>query len=80
MRTALTMNARGTITLPKKLRERYGLNPTQPVILETRPDGILLRPAVSIPIEIYTIEREQEFDAAEKDLNDYMRRNQDPSD
>ena len=72
MRTTLTINERGTLTLPKKLRERYGFDSLNPIILEALPEGILLRPALSVPIEIYPIEREQEFDAAEQELNDYL--------
>jgi hypothetical protein len=36
------------------------------------PEGILHRPALSVPIEIYTMDREQEFDAAEQELNDCL--------
>lgn len=32
------------------------------------PDGLLLRPAVTLPVELYTAARIQEFDAAEAEL------------
>lgn len=38
------------------------------LIAETVPEGLLLRPAVTLPVEIYTPEREREFDQAEADL------------
>jgi AbrB family looped-hinge helix DNA binding protein len=55
------MGKRGTIVVPAELRERYGLSEGALVIAEGREDGILLRPAVAIPIEIYTPERRAEF-------------------
>lgn len=32
------------------------------------PEGLLLRPAVTLPVEVYTPEREREFDAAQAEL------------
>ena len=55
------MGKRGTIVVPAELRERYGLSEGALIIAEGREDGILLRPAVAIPIEIYTPERRAEF-------------------
>lgn len=52
---------RGTIVVPAKLRERYGLDEGTLVIAEARDDGILLRPAVAVPVEVYTPERRAEF-------------------
>jgi len=68
MRTILTMTSRGVVTLPAKLRKSIGLKPEDPLIAEATPEGILLRPAVTLPVEIYTAERIREFDEAEKDL------------
>ncbi len=52
---------RGTIVVPAELRERYGFDEGALVIAEEREDGILLRPAVAIPVEVYTPERRAEF-------------------
>lgn len=52
---------RGTIVLPARLRRRYGLAEGSLVIAEDREDGILIRPAVAVPIEVYTPERRAEF-------------------
>lgn len=52
---------RGTVVIPSKLRRRYGLEEGTMVIAEEREDGILLRPAVALPVEIYTDERKAEF-------------------
>ncbi|MBI2842670.1 MAG: AbrB/MazE/SpoVT family DNA-binding domain-containing protein [Armatimonadetes bacterium] len=52
---------RGTVVIPAKLRKRFGIEEGTLVIAEDRGDGILIRPAVAMPIEIYTKERIAEF-------------------
>ena len=68
MKTTLTMTGRGVITLPTKLRKALGLSADDQLIAETTPEGLLLRPAVTLPIELYSDERLREFDAAEAEL------------
>ena len=68
MQTTLTINSRGVVTLPAKLRQAMGLKADDQLIAETTPEGLLLRPAVTLPVEMYTPQREQEFDAAEAEL------------
>ena len=68
MQTTLTINSRGVVTLPAKLRQAMGLKADDQLIAETTPQGLLLRPAVILPVELYTPQREQEFDAAEAEL------------
>jgi AbrB family looped-hinge helix DNA binding protein len=55
------MGKRGTIVIPAELRKRYGLDEGALIIAEKREDGILLRPAVAVPVEVYTPERRAEF-------------------
>ncbi len=43
------------------------------LIAETTPEGLLLRPAVTLPVEIYTQERVRELDAAEAELAKALR-------
>jgi len=52
---------RGTVVIPAKLRRRFGLEEGGLLVAEEREDGILLRPAVAMPVEIYTPERKAEF-------------------
>lgn len=52
---------RGTIVVPASLRARYGMEEGSLVIAEQREDGILLRPAVAFPVEVYSVERQAEF-------------------
>jgi AbrB family looped-hinge helix DNA binding protein len=52
---------RGTIIVPAKLRKQYGIEEGSLVTTEAREDGVLIRPAVVVPIERYTPERKAEF-------------------
>lgn len=68
MKSTVTITSRGVVTLPAKLREALGIKPDDLLIAEATPEGILLRPAVTLPVETYTAKREQEFDEAEAEL------------
>lgn len=72
MKATVTVNSRGVVTLPARLRQALGLRADDQLIAETTPEGLLLRPAVTLPVEIYTPEREREFDAAEAELATLM--------
>jgi len=61
MRSKVTINERGVITIPAALRRAFDLKARDEVILEQTEAGILLRPAISVPIEIYSDERIVEF-------------------
>src|ERR1700693_3108698 len=52
---------RGAIVVPARLRRKFGIEEGGLVVAEERSDGILIRPAVAMPIEIYTPERKAEF-------------------
>ena len=51
---------RATVVLPAKLRRRLGIEEGSFVIAEEREDGILIRPAAVLPVEVYTAERRAE--------------------
>ena len=68
MKMTLTVSSRGVVTLPAKLRAALGINTDDQVIAEATPEGILLRPAVTLPLEMYSASRINEFDAAEAEL------------
>ena len=68
MQATLTINSRGVVTLPAKLRQAMGLKADDQLIAETTPQGLLLRPAITLPLEMYTPERVKEFDKAEAEL------------
>ncbi|MEN6358258.1 MAG: AbrB/MazE/SpoVT family DNA-binding domain-containing protein [Armatimonadota bacterium] len=52
---------RGTVVIPAKLRKRFGITEGSLVIAEETGDGVLIRPAVALPIESYSPERIAEF-------------------
>lgn len=52
---------RGTFVIPAKLRRRFGLDEGSEVIAEETPEGLLIRPALTVPIEFYSDERKAEF-------------------
>jgi AbrB family looped-hinge helix DNA binding protein len=52
---------RGAIVVPARMRKKYGIEEGSLVIAEERDDGILIRPAVAVPVEIYTPSRVTEF-------------------
>ena len=52
---------RGTVVIPAALRRRFGIEEGPLVIAEDREEGILIRPAVAVPLESYTPERRAEF-------------------
>jgi AbrB family looped-hinge helix DNA binding protein len=74
MKATLTVTSRGVVTLPAKLRAALGIKPDDHLIAETTPEGLLLRPAVTFPIEVYSDARIGEFDSAEADLEKVLTR------
>jgi antitoxin PrlF len=68
MRSLVTVTNRGVVTLPAELRRALGIKADDTLIAETTPEGLLLRPAVTLPVEMYSERRVREFDEAEEDL------------
>ena len=79
VKETLTITSRGVVTLPAKLRRALGIEPNDRLIAETTPEGLLLRPAVTLPVEIYSQKRVREFDAAEAELAALLRRKKKPA-
>jgi AbrB family looped-hinge helix DNA binding protein len=52
---------RGTVVIPAGFRRKYGFEEGSVVIAEARPEGVLLRPVVTLPLERYSPERKAEF-------------------
>ena len=74
MKSTVTITSRGVVTLPAKLRAAMGLKADDVLIAETTPEGLLLRPAVTLPIETYSPRRIREFDEAESALGKILAR------
>lgn len=65
---------RGTIVLPAKMRRRCGIEEGSLVVVEETKDGVLIRPAVALAVEVYSPERRAEFLLSNSvDLKDYVR-------
>jgi antitoxin PrlF len=73
MKAVLTVTSRGAVTLPAKLREFLGIQADDQLIAETTPEGLLLRPAVTLPIEIYSDERIREIKESEAELAAFLK-------
>lgn len=58
---ATRIGKRGTVVIPASLRARFGMEEGTPLVAEASEDGVLLRPASVLPIEMYTPERKAEF-------------------
>jgi AbrB family looped-hinge helix DNA binding protein len=52
---------RGTVVIPAPLRRRFGIEEGSLVVAEATEDGILIRPAIAVPVEVYTPQRKAEF-------------------
>ena len=52
---------RGTVVIPARLRRRFGIEEGSLVVAEATEEGVLIRPAVAVPLEVYSGERRAEF-------------------
>jgi AbrB family looped-hinge helix DNA binding protein len=59
--TGCKVGKRGMVVLPARLRKRFGIAEGSYVVAEEREEGILLRPAELMPVEMYSPERVAEF-------------------
>ncbi len=60
MRTS-RVGKRGTVVIPAELRRRFGIEEGTLVVAEATEEGILIRPAVAVPVEVYSPERKARF-------------------
>jgi bifunctional DNA-binding transcriptional regulator/antitoxin component of YhaV-PrlF toxin-antitoxin module len=61
MTKVININDRGTLTLPKEMRRRLGVDRNAQVVAEETDEGILLRPGATFPVELYSEKRLAEF-------------------
>jgi antitoxin PrlF len=73
MQATLSISGRGLIAIPAEMRREVGLSPHDNLIAETTKEGILLRPAITLPVELYTAERIADFDAEEAALSKVLK-------
>ena len=60
-REATKVGRRGVVVIPSSFRKKYGFKEGSLIVAEAREEGVLLRPMVALPIEVYTPERKAEF-------------------
>jgi len=61
MKETAKIGKRGVVVIPAKLRKRLGLEEGSLVIIEQKGERLSLRPAVALPLEMYSPERKAEF-------------------
>lgn len=61
MAEIIRMGKRGTVVIPAGIRREYGLDEGEMLVMETRPDGLLLKPVQAYETEVYTPARIAEF-------------------
>ncbi len=71
MDTIIRVNERGSLTLPKEIRKKLGLEKGGQLILNEEGGGVHLKPGVMIPVEIYSEERIAEFEHEEAKLKKF---------
>ncbi len=61
MTKVININGRGTVTLPKELRQRAGNKTGGQIVAQATDEGILLRTGATFPVEVYGEKRLAEF-------------------
>ena len=69
MNKTITIDRRGTMTLPKPMRRRLALPDDGGILIaQETEEGILLRPGKVVPADIYTEEEVAEYKRADEEL------------
>ena len=53
----IRVGKRGTLVLPAPLRRRFGLEEDALIIVEPHAQGLLLRPAVAVPVDVHRAQK-----------------------
>ena len=61
MSTVAKVGKRGAVVIPVELRRRYGIDEGTLILLEEGEQGLTLRPAKALPVEIYSARRKAEL-------------------
>ncbi len=59
--TTVKVGQRGTIVIPSEIRDRLGLTEGSLVLVEERNGSLVIRPAIAIPVEEYSLRRRAEL-------------------
>jgi AbrB family looped-hinge helix DNA binding protein len=58
---ASKVGKRGAVVIPAKLRKKYGFTEGSSILFEDGPGGVVIRPAVTVPVGIWSPERKAGF-------------------
>lgn len=61
MAEAAKVGKRGAVVIPAKFRKKFGIHEGSSVLVEEGRDGIVIRPAVTVPVEAWSIETRAAF-------------------
>jgi len=61
MGEAARVGKRGAVVIPARIRRQFGIEEGTTVLVDTSPEGVVIRPAVTVPIEVYSLERKATF-------------------
>jgi AbrB family looped-hinge helix DNA binding protein len=61
MRESARVGKRGAVVIPARLRKKFGIEEGSSVLVEEGPNGLVIRPAVTVPIEVWSPERKAAF-------------------
>ena len=61
MSEAAKVGKRGTVVIPAKLRKKYRIEEGSSILFEDGPGGVVIRPAVTLPVEVWSPERKAAF-------------------
>jgi AbrB family looped-hinge helix DNA binding protein len=61
MAEAARVGKRGAVVIPARIRRQFGIEEGTTVLVDAGPEGVLIRPAVTVPVEVYSRERKAAF-------------------
>lgn len=75
--TISKVGKRGTVVIPASLRKDFGIKEGSIVIAEKLSNGVLIRPAIALPIQAYSTKQKAEFLLSNSvDESDYLKAKQ----
>lgn len=61
MSESAKVGKRGAVVIPARLREKYGFEEGSSILFEDGAGGVVIRPAITVPLEIWDPERKAGF-------------------
>ena len=61
MGDAAKVGKRGTVVIPASIRKRLGIQEGSSVLVEEGEGSVIIRPAVTVPLEVWSTERKAAF-------------------